>query len=239
MLSDDAARDLAMCFGFEWNESNIELLSPLVDAALVWVEDDVLARIAAPIVATMWENELREDIELALDRAEASSYRRKSVRAARRDLAAGPRRSRLARAFLVQAAFELAFAEQEPVHCLLCVEELLRATPPSERRAVALRLSRMASRAAAVPESEVRLAVAEATLGKGPRDAASVVATDDRRRAVREWLLRLAELGSTSVPTLAAELHALVAGPLPPIQQDDVWRETVAGLISGLIEPWN
>jgi hypothetical protein len=240
MLSDDRARDLAMCVGLEWSDADVELLAPLVDAAIVWAEDEQLERIATPIVEAMWEGELREDIERALDRsAEASPHIRKAIRAARKDLAAGPSRSRLARAFLEQAAFELAFAEQEPVHCLLCVEDLLRGVPPGERRPLALRVARIASRAAAVPETELRAAVAKAALGQGPADTAPVVATDARRLAVREWLLRLAELGSKSVPTLAAELHVLVSGPLPPAPHDEVWRETVAGLIGGLVEPWN
>lgn len=240
MLSDDRARDLAMCVGLVWSDTDIELLAPLVDAAIVWAEDEQLERIATPIVEALWEDELREDIERALDKsAESSPHIRKAVRAARKDLAAGPRGSRLARAFLEQAAFELAFAEQEPVHCMLCVEDGLRATPPGERRPLALRVARIASRVAAVPEPELRAAVANAAFGKGPEDAAPVVATDARRQAVREWLLRLADLGSRSVPTLAAELRVLVAGPLPPAPQDEVWRETVAGLISKLVEPWN
>jgi len=240
MLSDDTARDLATCVGLEWSDADVESLAPLVDAAFVWAEDEQLARIAAPIVESMWQNELREDIERALETSAARSpHVRKRLRAARKDLAAGPRRSRLARAFLEQAAFELAFAEQEPVHCILCVEELLRANPPSERRALVLRLARCASRAAAVPQAELRAAVAGAALGKGPEDSAAVVATDARRRAVRQWLLRLADLGSRSVPTVAAELRVLAADPLPPADQDLVWRETVAGLVAQLVEPWN
>jgi hypothetical protein len=122
---------------------------------------------------------------------------------------------------------------------MLCVEDLLRATPPGERRPLALRVARIASRAAAVPETELRAAVTKAALGQGPEDTATVVATDARRQAVREWLLRLTDLGSRSVPTLAAALHPLVSGPLPPAPQDEVWRETVAGLIGRLVEPWN
>jgi hypothetical protein len=56
---------------------------------------------------------------------------------------------------------------------------------------------------------------------------------------VRAWLRRLAELGARSVPTLAGELRMLADGPLPPPEDDVVWRETVAGLVAGLVEPWN
>jgi hypothetical protein len=240
MLSEDAAHDLAICVPLEWTESEAELLSPLVDAMLVWAEDDALACIATPIAEVMWDHELRQDLETALvESAEASPHVRKRLRKARKDLAAGPRRSLLARAFLTQAAYELAFDEQEPIHCLLCVEEMLAASPPSDRRALALRVARIARRAAAVPEAELRAAVATATFVIERGDAAVALATDERRRAVRAWLQRIAELGSTSVPTLAAQLRALVAEPFPPAADDELWHETVAGLISGLVEPWN
>jgi hypothetical protein len=41
------------------------------------------------------------------------------------------------------------------------------------------------------------------------------------------------------VPTLAGELRTLAAVPLPPADDDVVWRETVAGLVEGLVKPWN
>jgi hypothetical protein len=116
---------------------------------------------------------------------------------------------------------------------------MLAASPPSDRRALALRVARIARRAAAVPEAELRAAVATATFVIERGDAAVALATDERRRAVRAWLQRIAELGSTSVPTLAAELRALVAEPFPPAAGDELWHETVAGLISRLVEPWN
>jgi hypothetical protein len=240
MLRLEDARYLAMEVGLEWDDEEIALLAPLVDAACVWADDETLARIATPIVELMWQNELREDLEGALDAcAEEAPHIRKVLRAAKADLATGPTRSRFARAALEQAAGELAFAELEPVHCILCVEEGLWRTPPEQRAAVALRVARCASRVAAVPPNELRAALVSGALGSRPGNAAVAVATDPRREAVRAWLGRLAELGKKSVPTLAAELRALAAGPLPPVDDDAVWRETVAGLVAGLVEPWN
>jgi hypothetical protein len=241
VLSEDDARDLALCVPMEWTESEIELLAPLVDAVIAWADNDVIEAIATPIAEELWRDSLREDLETALaETAVGSPHVRKRLRKARKDLAAGPRKGRVARAFLTQGAVERAFEEQEPIHCILCLQEALTASAPDERRTVALRVARMARRAASVPEAELRAAVATASFVTGQGDTAVVLATDERRRAVRAWLLRLAELGSTSIPALAAELHALVTEPFPAAADDDeIWHETVAGLIGALDASWN
>lgn len=66
-----------------------------------------------------------------------------------------------------------------------------------------------------------------------------MLATDDRRQAVRAWLPRLAELGTSSVPTLSAELLAPLDEPLPAAANDALWRESVHGLTSSLGSEWN
>jgi len=106
VLTEDAARDLAVVVGLEWSEADRELLGPLVDAALVWAEDEPLARIADPIVDALWHD---------------------------------------ARAVVVQAAFELAHVEQQAVHCLLCLEEVIAAASSTERGPLALKVARIAS----------------------------------------------------------------------------------------------
>lgn len=240
MLSEDAARDLALCIPLEWSESEIELLAPLVDAVLVWADDDAIESIATPIAEELWRGSLRADLESALAEAAVTSpHVRKLLRKARRDLAAGPREGRIARSFVAQGAVQLAFDEQEPIHCILCVQDALTASAPGDRRAVALQVARMARRAAAIPEAEVRAAVATMTFVTGRGDAAVVLATDERRSAVRAWLVRLAELGSSSIPALAAELRSLVEEPFPPAAEDEIWHETVAGLIGALDTSWN
>jgi hypothetical protein len=240
MFTDDDAQELNYFVGLQWEASDASVLAPLIDAALVWAEDETMAKVAVPVVEALWANELREDIERALAHgAERDAYVRRTLAAARADLALGPRQSRFARAVVEQGAFDLAFAEQLPVHCLLCVEEALSRTPAHERRTKALRTARIARRAAAVPEAELRAAVTTAAFGRGHADAAVALATDDRREAVRAWLLRIAELGAKSVPTLAPELVALASEPAGSAEEDDVWHETVAGLIEQLDKPWN
>jgi hypothetical protein len=237
-IGNDVARELALLAPLEWSESDRALLAPLVDATLVWADDEVLRRIAAPIVAAMWSDDLRHDIERALDRASVRHTRlARKVDAAYADLAAGPEGSRLALAVVEQAAVELALEEQGLVYCLLCVHDQLVRAPAGDRRHLARTVARIATRAAAVPADEVRAAVSSAAVHGG--DAALALATDERRRAVRAWLGRLAELGAESVGAHALELRALAAEPLPAAVDDEVWRETVAGLAERSAPGWN
>ena len=102
-----------------------------------------------------------------------------------------------------------------------------------------MQVARIAARAAAVPASEVRAAVAGAVVRPVPDAVAEALATDERRLAVRSWLRRLASLGATSMPALSAALAEVVGGPLPPVRKDEVWRETAAGLVARLDSVWN
>jgi hypothetical protein len=234
MLSVDAARDLAMYSALEWDDADRELLAPLIDAAFVGAEESEFERVGWPMVEALWQGGLAGDIERAVAQGSDADL----IAAARADLAAGPRQSKLGRAYVEQAAGQFAFEEQLPVCCLLCVEELLGRADAAERPQIARRVARIAVRAAAVPEEELRAAVAVVAVG-GVASTALAVATDERRRAVRAWLGRLAELGVTTAPNLSGELHALVDGPLPAAEHDDVWRETIAGLTEAVGHPWN
>jgi hypothetical protein len=69
VLTEEAAQKLTYFVGLQWEDADRQVLEPLVDAALVWAFPDQLAQIALPIVETLWEDELREDIERALDDA--------------------------------------------------------------------------------------------------------------------------------------------------------------------------
>jgi hypothetical protein len=238
VLTEEAAHELSFFVGLEWGDEDRQLMAPLVDAALVWAWPDTLARIAVPIVETLWDDELREDIERALDGA-AASHERVAARVdeARADLALGPKRSRLARAVVEQGAFELAGDDLLPMHCLLCLEEGVARAPVDERRRRSLGVAQLACRVLDVPTSEVRAALATAAV-RGT-DVALVLATDDRRRVLREWLARLAELGAQSIPTVAEELRAAVRDPPGDVAGDAVWREAVRGLTQRLAADWN
>jgi hypothetical protein len=233
MLTDDAARDLALFAGLEWSADDAAVLAPLVDAVAVWADDDVMARIAVPIVEELWPSDLRGDIESAV--AASAPH---ALDDARADLSAGPRKSRLARAFVEQAAVELAGELMLPMHCLLCVEDGLAAAPEAERPRRALCVASVAGRAASIPEGELHRAFAAGAVSPFPSPAFAL-ATDERRLAVRDWLRNLAELGRDSVPTLSEALRGLVAGPLPRVADDAIWHEAVAGLAEQFRAPLN
>ncbi len=237
MLTETAARELTYYVALEWTEEDRAVLVPLVDAALVWSEDEAVAE---PIIDTLWRDGLREDLERALAEAAARHAFVARLRpAAEADLAAGPHGSLLARAVIEQGAFELAHGDLHPFHCLLCIEERLVATPEGERRSAVLRVAGIAGRVAGVPPGELRSAIAATAADPARGDVAAVLATDERRRLVRSWLENLARLGSRSVPTLSAELGAVVRGPLPAVADDEVWREAVLGLTVTLGAEWN
>jgi hypothetical protein len=233
VLDESTARDIALAISLQFEGDDIPLLAPLADASLVWLGEAERARIAAPIVETLWTRELREDIERGLEVvAERWARVRRRLGAARADLDLGPRHSRLARAVVNQAADQLAGDRQRSLCCLLCVEEGLERAPAAERRARVLAVARVAGHAAAIPETDVRAAVVEASVRR--TSPTLVLATDERRAAVHAWLRRIAVLGATSLPATSAALAELLEEPT-----DDVWREAVDGLVARLDSIWN
>ena len=238
MLTDCAARELTYFVGLEWDDADQAILAPLVDAALVWADSNTLEALAGPIVEQLWGRELREDIEQALDAAaERDGHVRLFLDDAKADLAAGPEGSVLARAIVEQGGFDLAGDDLLPMHCLLCLEEGLAAKPPEERGRAALQVARLARRVLAVPPEEIRAAVADAAVGG--LDVATILATDERRRTVRDWLGRLAELGARSIPTISEELGTAVQGSTREPAEDPIWCEAVRGITAGLDAEWN
>ena len=238
MLTNADARDLVHFVGLEWSDADRVVLEPLIDAALVWADEAQMARIAVPIVVTLWADDLEGDILRALESGAArDEFVRGKVADARADVARGPRRSRLARAHVEQAAWEFSMGHGWPPHCLMCVEDHLNAVEPVARRTLAAQVARICTREAALSAEEVRAAITAAALSG--RDVATAFASDDRRRAVRARLRTLAELGRNSVPTLAAELLALTEEPLPAAAKDELWREAVAAVAEGLGQEWN
>jgi len=183
VLTEEAAQKLTYFVGLQWEDADRQVLEPLVDAALVWVFPDQLAQIALPIVETLWEDELREDIERALDDASSQHDEVACLAAdAKADLAAGPRRSRLARAIVEQGAFELAGTDMLPMHCLLCLEEHAAAAPVAERTRLALRVAQLARRVLDVPSTEVSAALSVAAVQRG------MLRSPSRPTSVGAWL---------------------------------------------------
>jgi hypothetical protein len=237
MLTAEVVHELLSFVGLDFDGADRELIDPIVDAALVCAEEEVPPAVLEPILEALWRDGLRADIERALDSAAAEHQLvALALDVAREDLGAGPAASALARGVVLDAAAQVAFRESDTIVCMLCLEDRASRAAPAMRAASARRVARLATRAAAVPESDVRAAVVRAALTEPPGDTAVLLATDARRRAVRSWLARLASLGAESMPNLSAALAAELAGPLPPPAADPVWRETVAALV-GPLEP--
>src|SRR5436190_15151477 len=135
MPRETTARDLALTIGLQFEGDDMSVLAPLVDAALVWLDGDERAAIAAPVVEALWPRELPGDIERGLHAAaEQSDHVRRSLDDALADLGTGADASLLARAVVDQAADEFAAELQRPLCCVLCFEESLARLPEAERR---------------------------------------------------------------------------------------------------------
>jgi hypothetical protein len=201
VLDDETASELALFAGLEWREDDRDVLAPLIDATLLWLDDERLDDFAAPIVETLWADDLRGDIERALD---AYGDRRRDVVDARADLALGPRKSRLAIAYVKQGAVDLSGAPLVRGRCLCCDEEGLQSVPAEKHEQIA------AGAAAAL------VGVSQPDFGVGDP-------TDEARLRARKRLGDLAALAEDSLPRLAAAFRNFASEPLPPPGEDILW----------------
>jgi len=181
MLDDDVARDLALFAGLVWGDDDRELLAPLIDATIVWAEEEQLNEIAVPIVEALWADGLREDVERAVEhrpeRADALA-----------DLSLGPAQSRLALAYVKQGALDLSDDALLPGLCLCCAEDGLGAAPSERHPAIVL-------------QAAVGIVLrAQPDFGEG-------VPAEGRLAGARERLREVAMLATQSLPNLSAALH--------------------------------
>jgi hypothetical protein len=181
MLDDDVARDLALFAGLVWGDDDRAVLAPLIDATIVWAEEEQLDEVAVPIVEALWADGLRADIERAIgqraERAEALA-----------DLALGAARSRLALAYVKQGAVDLSDGALLPGLCLCCAEDGLGAAPRQRHPAIVLRAA-------------VGIVLrAQPDFGEGEP-------AEERLAGARERLCEIAMLATQSLPNLSAALH--------------------------------
>jgi len=233
VLSRGQAYDLALALSLEPDPRDRGVLMPLAELSLVWAERARRRPVAIATTASIWPNELRADIELALDAlAPGCASVAALLERAHRDLDRGPERSLLGREVVERWADEVAWQIQRPIHCILCVEErIVHAATADERRRAALRVARIAGHAARIPHDEIRVAVV-ASAHHGDTCIVSAIATDERRRAVRIWLHGIAELARGSMTRLADAVHELLDEPWPSSPADDeLWQEAVRGLV--------
>lgn len=213
MLDGDLAWALATALHFEWEDSERELLAPLINATIMRAEQERLDQIARRIVEALWEEvgplvagELR-------DQERTDDFVAQALGAALADLELGAA-SRLVAYVLQQAALDLADHAFFLEECLDCIEEgLAHATPQAQAALVERAVAALALHSAA-------------QFGPSPTDA--------ERRAARKHIGEMAALGSDSLPLLSRALAELGAEPLPPPSQDSVLRAVINRRAAGV-----
>ncbi len=227
--------DLAFSIGIGVEpETDRAALDELADAMLMWAPEPTLERLTGPALDALWDDELAGWIRDGLVRLAGEEGWEQGAAAALAEFDRAPRAAAVSREVIRSLASQLGSADHSAFFCLDCLNESLSDVEPAERRALARRAAVVARRNAAVPDEELRTAVAEMT----SRLPAVRLGTVERRAAVRTRLGRLGELGRDSMPALAAELRALAAEPLPPrASDDDVWEEVCMLLLADATRP--
>jgi hypothetical protein len=219
VLTDLAAQQLALTVGLQWSDQDRDVLAPVVDGVIVWLDDDELEEVARPVVAQLWADELREDVERALTSCLHDRFVARKLIRARADLDLGPAESRLALAVVRQGAIDLTGDAMLPGRCLCCVDDVL------------------AMGAAPTVQALVVAAAAGIALRDDPEFGLGIP-TDAAREHARQRIRAIAALAECSLPRAAAALSDLVAGPLPAPSDDAVWRAAVAER-NAAIAAWN
>lgn len=208
MLDGDLAMALASMLRLEWDDSERELFSPLIDATIMRVEQEQLDEITRPIVGTLWD-EVRPLVADELrDQAQRDDVLAEVLEDALADLELGAQ-SRLAAYTLQQAALDLADEVFFLEECLDCIEEGLAHAPAR-------------ASAALVDRAAAALAL------HGDAEFASARPTETDRRTARAHIARMAALGSDGLPRLSQALAELAAEPLPSPPDDRVLRAVVS-----------
>jgi hypothetical protein len=207
-------------------------LEELGDALLAGVGDVRLDELESRAMERVWTDELERDIDDALCELEQDADRcRHVIERARLDLEIRRDASAVARGLLRQIAYQAANDRLPFMFCLCCLEERIQRRPGSARDA-ALETAAIAWTDAQITREELEAAARRCALNPAalPGLLAELLATDERRLAVRARLHRLAGFAARRQPELARELRSVLADPLPPDpRDDDLWVELCRG----------
>jgi hypothetical protein len=210
-------------------------LDELADAMLMWADGPETERLTDHAVEALWCDELESLIREGHERVAALGDDWAAACATalvefERSSPGAP----VSRAVVQHLAMQLGGADHPVFFCLDCLDQAMSNSGPDERRALAVRVAIIARRNAAVPDAELRAALAGAAF----HPPAGRLATVARREAVRARLGRLGALGRESMPVLAAELTTIAAEPLPTqAEDDDVWQEACTYLLAEEARP--
>lgn len=228
--------DLAMAIGLGVDpEADRTALDELADAMFVWANDDESERLTDAAVAALWNDELAGAIREGLGRVgELGDEWQPAAAEALAELARSSSHAEVARAVVQHLAMQLSQEDHPPLFCVCCVDEVVKAAPRETRRELARQVAVVARRDAAIPEPELRAALA-ASMSESP---VRRLASRERREAVRARLGRIGRVARGSMPELAAELEAVGAEQLPERpEDDDVWCEVCELLLADLAKP--
>jgi hypothetical protein len=212
-----------------------EVLDELADAMLVGAEGPEAERLVALAARSLWDEELARSIRDGLMRVrELGPEWLDPAEVALEELDLLGCRSEIAGEVTAHLALQLSQLDHPWTLCVHCIDEALARIPPGERRPCARQVAVVARRNVAVSDEEARAAL---VAGASQRPEVRL-ATDERRRAIRERLVRVGRLGRGSLPHLSEELEAIGAEPVPERpEDDDVWQEVVACLLADVARP--
>jgi hypothetical protein len=232
---EPTAWDLAFSIGIGVDaETDPPALDELADAMLMWAPEPTLERLTAPALDLLWNDELAQLVREGLERLAASDGWERAAAAALAEFDRAPQAAEVSLEVIRCLAMQFGGTDHPPGFCLDCIDDALSHVQPAERRGLARRVAVIARRNVAIPDDEVRAALAGVTA----RSPFEQLGTPERRAAVRARLGRLGELGRDSMPALATELRAIAKEALPArADDDDVWKEVCTLLLAGIGRP--
>jgi hypothetical protein len=193
---------------------------------------DEVADAAARAAASVWTAERAAEVRDGLARLrEEYGARLAAVDAAEQELGHPPERNAVALALVARAAVELWARARRSFDRVALLEDELSRAAPAEHRSRALSVA-----AAVIPVLELDTGEVESVVSRfldaESRDwLARQLATDERRRAMRRALGRLADAGDEAFPLATAAITALLAEPMPrDPAEDELWVGLVVGL---------
>jgi hypothetical protein len=226
---DEILDDLGVDLDVAATGTAIALVADRLSAGASREEVEEAARRAA---AAVWSEERAREVRGRLARLRDEYVARlAAIETAERALASPPEENAVALALVARAAVELWARARRGYDQMALLEDELGRASPGEHRARALSIAAAAIPVLELDAEEVARAVSRFLHDETQAWLARVLATDERRRAMRRALGRLADAAAAEFPLATAALTALLAEPMASDPaDDDLWVGLVVGL---------
>lgn len=253
-LTKDSAQELAARIVRAGDVEDFRArITPVTEAILMRRSPHHVEKLADRAAAAAWHEGLSAAAEEALDRLREQAARTlDQVEGARVESVRPVTDNRLARMLVVALGLRTAYETREVRELVESAEEELQDAPPADQRRIALRWAGVVlALRGDIPELELMGATARVNAGL-PHDAgerlevaepaaralACLVATEERRAAVRKAAGELARFACGGLPTLKRALDDLLGEEVPDeADEDDLWVGTVLGACAGPRRP--